>query len=319
MSRRASALFPLGIDLGKQRIRVAALELRGESPELIGVATREIDKYTDAEIARAIQEACAELGVRERRCVIGLSEASAIIRRVSFPPMTRREREKAARFEAARFIDYPGSQAVVRVEPVPDASNDYYIGIARRAEIDRRLALIRKARLQAIAVDHDSFGYRRMVPHADAVLDIGYERSYLHLFPGDVPVTIAFPTGGMALTQAVADSLGLDAVSAERRKRTLGLAGAGDGIRDAFIDEIATALIDYRVRGGREIRSIALAGNGARLSEFETRVQAITAVETAPIEFGPVVRSELPRDVLRAASPDWTLACGLALWEHVAA
>ena len=315
MRKTIARTLPLGIDLGSHRVRVAALEYRGERPELVGVAARDVDGADDAATAGAIEAACMELGTRERRCVIGLSEPTALIRRVSFPAMSRREREKAARFEAARFIDYPIADAIIRIESILDAPTDFHLGVARKSEIERRVSLLRKAGLRPLAADHEAFGYRRISPNVDALLDIGHERSTLHLFASSIPVSILLSTAGRTLTDSVAASLGIAFSAAERRKRTLGLAGAGDSARDFFVDEVATALIEYRAAGGGELRSIALAGNGSRLFGIGDRITSTTAIQTAPAEFGGTIGSTLPRDVLRAAAPDWMLACGLALWE----
>jgi len=318
-SATANATLPLGIDLGTHRVRVAALERRSDRPELIGVAARDIDPDDESSIVRAIVDACAELGIRERRCVIALCEPAALIRRISFPTMTRREREKAARFEAARFIDYPTSDAVIRVESAPDSTSDYYVGIARRSELERRLAIVRRANLRPLAADHEAFGYRRIAPRADAILDIGHDRSTLHLFGSAIPISLVFPTAGRALTGAISSALGIDFAAAERRKRTLGLAGAGESTRDSLVDDLATALIDFRASGGGDLRSIALVGNGSRLLGIGDQLARTTAIATAPAEFGGIIGSTLPRDVLRAASADWMLACGLALWDWQAA
>ncbi len=315
MLKTMARSLPLGIDLGTHRVRVAALEYRCERPELIGVAARDVDGADDAATSAAIEAACLELGTRERRCVIGLSEPTAIIRRVSFPTMSRREREKAARFEAARFIDYPIADTCIRVESIVDTPSDFHLGIARRSELERRVSMLRKAGLRPVAADHEAFGYRRIAPRVDAMLDIGHERSTLHLFASSIPVSIVLSTAGRTLTDSVAASLGIDFSAAERRKRTLGLAGAGETARDSFVDELATALIDYRASGGGELRSIALVGNGSRLFGIGEYISNTTAIQTAPAEFGGTIGSTLPRDVLRAAAPDWMLACGLALWD----
>lgn len=314
-SASANAMLPLGIDLGTHRLRVAALERRTDRPELIGVAARDIDPDDESSIVDAIVDACAELGIRERRCVIGLCEPAALIRRISFPTMTRRERDRAARFEAARFIDYPTSDAVIRVEPAAESTTDYYVGIVRRSELERRVAIVRQANLRPIAADHEGFGYRRIAPRADALIDIGHERSTLHLFGSAIPVSIVVPTAGRAITEAIATALGIDFASAERRKRTLGLAGAGESTRDSLVDDLATALIDFRANGGGDLRSIALVGNGSRLLGIGDQLTTTTAIATAPAEFGGIIGSTLPRDVLRAAAADWMLACGLALWD----
>ena len=106
--------------------------------------------------------------------------------------------------------------------------------------------------------------------------------------------------------------------TAEQRKRSIGLAGAGDRARDALVEQLATALIEHRASARTEPRTIALAGNGARLAGFAEALERAVAI---PVRLGALPADEsrgLPSDVVRAASPDWGLAYGLALWETAA-
>lgn len=309
----ARATLPLGIDLGAARTRVALVERCGAGPpQLVAVATR----ATNEDPSAAIAAAWAELGTRERRCVLALSAPDALLRSIPFPAMGRGERRRAARFEAARFVAFPLEEAVVRVASVaPDRS---VVGIARRAALDARASAARRAGLRPVAVDDAAFALLRAFPYADAVVDVGLGATLL-VVPADlVPSSTSFASGGEAFTAAIAASLGIDPPAAEQRKRTIGLAGAGERVRDALVEQLAGALIEHRARSRSELRAIALAGNGARLTGFADALERAVAI---PVRLGALssgASETLPGDVLRAASPDWGLAYGLALWDDAA-
>jgi Tfp pilus assembly PilM family ATPase len=305
--------LPLGIDVGAVRTRVALAERDSSGrPSLIAVASR----ATADDPARAIAEACAELRTRERRCVLGLGAPDALLRTAAFPPMRAGERRRAARFEAARFVPYPIAEANVRV--VPFAGNRCVVGIARRGAVDARVAAAKRAGLRAVAVDDVALALARAFPYADALIDVG-ERATLLVVPGDpVPGVRTFAAGGRAVTEAVAASLGVDAAAAERRKHTVGLAGAGEHARDALVEQIASALVEHRANAGTELRAIALTGNGARLAGLANALERAVAIPVRLAELHAGVSHTLPADVVRAASPDWGLAYGLALWELAA-
>ncbi len=106
--------------------------------------------------------------------------------------------------------------------------------------------------------------------------------------------------------------------TAEQRKRSVGLAGAGEQARDALVDALATALIEIRASARAELRTVALVGNGARLPGLAEALERAVQVPVRLASFPADAASALPPDVVRAAAPDWGLAYGLALWERAA-
>jgi Tfp pilus assembly PilM family ATPase len=302
--------LPLGIDVGTARTRVALAELSTDATvHLVAVATAE----TGDQPARAIATAVAELATRERRCVLALGAPSTQLRVVAFPPLSRRERERAARFEAARTIAYPIADAVVRLVPV-DATQSV-LAIAPQRAIDERAALARAAGLRPVAIDDAAFALLRCVPDDTAILDVGSTGSVLVVADEPVPHAHVFPLGGETFTDAIARALGLDPAAAERRKRTIGSAGAGESACDGFVASLAAALSSARANAGSHIRRLALCGNGSRLIGLSSALEAALAMPVEPLDLGAAVSTTIPADVVRAASPDWALAFGLSVWE----
>jgi len=301
--------LPLGIDLGTARTRVALAERgAGGCARLVAVAARP----TGEDAANAIAEARAELRTRERRCVLALGAPDALLRVAAFPAMRAAERARAARFEAARFVPYPPHEAAVRLSETGEG--DYALGIAHRPALDACNAAAKRAGLRLVAVDDAAFALARAFPYADAIVDIGARATRLIVPGSPVPVVRSLAIGGRAFTAAIVASLGVDDDSAEHRKCSIGLAGAGDHVRASLVDELAAAVADHRAGARTEIRSIALAGNGARLPGLAEAFEAAVAI---PVRLGALVTDPaggLPPDVVRAASPDWGLAYGLALW-----
>jgi Tfp pilus assembly PilM family ATPase len=308
-----AATVPLGIDIGVARTRVALVELDNTGqPRLVAVAARP----TGDDAASAIAEARDELGSRERRCVLAVAAPDALLRTATFPAMRHADRVRAARFEAARFVSFPLEEAAVRV--VPAADDRSVIGVARRTALDARVAAARRAGLRAVAVDDASFALLRAFPFADAVVDVGESATVLVVRAEPIPSIKTLPLGGRTFTAAIVASLGLDESSAEQRKRSIGLAGAGDYAREALVEQLASALIEHRASARAELRTIALTGNGARLAAFAEALERAVAI---PVRLGALpadASRTLPADVVRAASPDWALAYGLALWSSAA-
>ncbi|BDE06388.1 pilus assembly protein PilM [Vulcanimicrobium alpinum] len=303
--------FPLGIDLGDDRVRIALVERTGDGDlALCAVASRPAAPDPCA----ALVDAFEELGTRERRCVLAAAGRDALLRTATFPPLARRERERAARFEASRSVPYPLDDAAVRVVPI-DAQR-CAIATAPRADVQARSALARRAGLRPVAVDHPALALLRAIPEAAAIVDVGAGATILIVRDEPVPTQRVMPIGGASLTGAIADALGVDRVTAEQRKRTMGMAGAGEHVRDALVEHLAQALAETRAAARADVTSLVLAGNGSRLAGFADALERAAGIPVMTASLHGT--HALPADVVRAASPDWALAYGLAMWECAA-
>ena len=309
MKTHATTL-PLGIDIGHRRVRIALLErAANDAPKLVAVAARDHSGNT----AAALRAALDELQTSERRCILGLAPPDALLCMTDFPPMSRWERVCAARFEAARFIDYPIAEAAVSLVRT-STQQRWAIGIVRRSALAASLAAAKRIGLRPLAVDDLAFALRRAHPEADGIIDVGDEATRLTLFGPAIPYVARIPLGGERLTDAIAQSLGIDIAAAEERKRRIGFGGAGDTQRDLLIASLGEALADARASGYSGVRCIVLCGNGSRIPGFDAAVERATGLTVRPATLPPDVSNTLPPDVLRAAAADWSVAYGLSLW-----
>jgi Tfp pilus assembly PilM family ATPase len=312
MKARAQTL-PLGVDIGRKRVRVAlSARMEGAAPTLIAVASRD---HTGDPIT-ALRDACTELHTAERRCVLALGAPDALLRTVDFPPMSRWERARAARFEAARFIDYPIAEAAISLVAVPGTSR-WAIGIARRSALAEALHTARGARLRALGVDDAAFALRRAHSTVAGVIDVGDEATRLTVFGHPIPFVACIPIGGEQLTDAIAQSLGIGLDAAEERKRSIGFGGAGDAQRDTLIAALSEALADARAVGYPGAGTIVLCGNGSRVPGFAIALEHAAGYPIRAAGLEPDCSTTLPSDVLRAAAADWSVAFGLSLWATV--
>lgn len=313
-------ILPLGIDIGTTRIRVVEAEQTDCGSRIRGVATRQMSNGTSggapladsSYIAALIEEALAELGTVQRRCVCAIGEPDAVLRTLNLPKMTSLERERAARFEAQRFIDYPIEQAVVRMHPIDRNSGLWTLGIARSSAIFTRVAALRAAGLRVVAIDHEACALSRALPGFDAVIDVGHQRSNVHLLASGAPLTLQAYNGGADITRAIERELSVDAQTAEKRKRILGTAGAGERARAALAADIAALIRNARTT--HAVSRVALVGNAARLAGLAAGVEAATGALCEMPVSAALQGSAYPDDVIRSSAPDWTLAAGLALW-----
>lgn len=313
-------ILPLGIDIGATRVRVVETEQSANGARIRAVAVREVSHgaassgpLTDPEyVAALIEDALTELGTAQRKCVCAIGEPDALLRPLRLPKMTGLERERAARFEAERFVEYPLEEAVVRIHPIDAGSGVWALGVARSSALVTRTAALRAAGLTPVAIDHEACALARALPGFDAIVDVGHQRTSLHLIMPRTPITLQAYNGGADVTRAIERELSIDGFTAEKRKRILGTAGAGERARAALTADIA-ALIQT-ARSTRAVSRVALVGNAARLAGFLSDLEAATGA-LCEMPVSDALRSdEYPEDVIRSSAPDWTLAAGLAFW-----
>lgn len=312
--------LPLGIDIGTTRLRVVEAEATAQGQRIRAVAVREISGGRSSSgaledpsyVAALIEDALMELGTKQRRCVCAIGEPDALLRPLKFPKMTSLERERAARFEAQRFIEYPVDEAVVRIHPVDRTAGVWTLGIARASAILTRIAALRAAGLRPLAMDHEACALGRVLPGFDAIVDVGHQRTSMHVRTGQTPVTLQAYNGGADVTRAIERELSLDTQTAEKRKRILGTAGAGERARAALTADIASLI--QNARATYAISRVALVGNAARLAGVAADLESATgALCELPVSDALRGRN-YPEDVIRSSAPDWTLAAGLTLW-----
>ena len=307
--------IPVGIDIGTTRIRLALGERHREGHVRVrAIASREI---SDGPLSDAIGDLLREVGSKERRCVLGVGAPAASLRYVKFPKMSWTERLRAARFEVARWPGFDAGpvQTIVRVHPVSRHEGIYAVGAASATAIEELIALAKASKMRIVAIDHDACALRRLFPQVDAVVDVGAERTVVHAFGQHGPLTAVVDAAGNQVTRDIARELSIDLVTAEKRKRILGCAGAGAHAQDAVIAGIAAVV--ERLRARVTIERIAVTGNGARLPSFLADLQDATGTQTE-MPVPELLLEPYPADVVRTAAPDWSLAAGLLAWSAAA-
>ncbi len=312
-------VLPLGIDIGATRIRVAVAERRRHGAiSLLEIASRERGDATDAEsdevTVMILEDLHRELGLRQRECVSALGVPQATLRSVQFPKMNWFERRSAARFEVfGEYGESIGRCTRVRVHSIDRASGLFAVGTVDDAEVRHHLAILRKARLRVAGIDHDACALRRVLGDLDAVVDIGYETVRLHVFKQEPPVSWTAGVGGVDVTRSIASELSIDAASAERRKRILGVAGAGESARESCVDAICS-LIEGARAGGMRVAEVGFVGNGARLPGVAESVAEGTGARVEIAVPALLRTARMSGEALSSGSPDWTLAAALTTW-----
>ena len=198
MRRAPTASLPLGLDIGAESVSVVACDAANDGFVIRESATREVPPTDGAALDRTIAEtvraAIATIASRERRCVLAAPAADVVTRVFRRPPKMRHsEAERAAALEADIIVDWPISERLVALDPIPGRAEDMLLSIARHSTVERLVAIARAAGLRPVAVDVPACAWRRAVTGADALLDCSKDRAALVIFGDPVGTTHLFP------------------------------------------------------------------------------------------------------------------------------
>lgn len=336
----------LGIDIGAETVKVVRVRLREREVQVLGAASYRRDSLdADASdpdaVARAAAARAAELGVRGRPALAGLSGQQVILRTL------RASREEAERIlgrevRQASGADLSEFACDFRRLDLPEQPAEQCIFIAaaaRRDLLEARSAAFATGGLRLDGFCPSSLALFNVLqrsleaePRGTAVLlDIGAEKTHVVLArDGAFAFARSVMHGGSKFTQAVAGVLGVDATRAEEIKCRRGAVLTpreirDDGTEDArfykaileVADELSGAVqstLSYaRAQTGvadLEPERYYLAGGGARLDGLREHLQAALGRPVRWLDLGGWLAGG--QQVAEPPSP-YGVALGLAL------
>lgn len=297
-------MLPLGIDLGAERIRVAALA-SGVNGHVRLLAVGAADVNGDP--SEALRLALGQLSTGERRCVASIRTCDARLRSIRFPRMRDAELRRAVRFEGVSLFGESAEERTITVRWT-SIGGETLVAAAPETKVREIVDLLTSCGLRVISVDHEGCILARagQLP----LLDIGRERSTLLALVNGLPFLRTLPLGGGLFTDALARELGTSRQIAEIRKRTIGLGGAANDALDMYVAALRTELQTFD-RGTLE--RLFVCGNGARLATLRDRISEGLGVPVKPVDLLALTESELPPEVEHVGAFDWFGAVATAL------
>lgn len=344
----------IGLDIGTSGVRAAELSFgKGEvTLEKFGQvalpegAVRDGEVVSPDVVAAAIKQLWAHTKFSSKKVVIGVANQKVIVRQVDLPWMPVDELRKSLAFQVQDFVPMPIDQAVLDFHPLEELTADNGSRVLRgllvaasRDMVNASLQAVQQAGLSPVMVDLTSFAVIRALADADqlgmgapveALVDVGARVTNIVVHQGGVPRFVRILLmGGQAVTDAVAERMGVPQDQAEALKQQLGLGVAGDGmdvqaahrvveaVTAAFVDEIRGSLDYYLASSGSApISRLVLTGGGGRLGGLAQRLQVTTRVPVeigAPMNSLKVGRTGLSPEQIAFVEPLAAVPVGLAL------
>lgn len=351
----------LGIDIGASSVKVvqlrqqkgvAILETYGEIA-LGPYAKLPIGRTVKLEaekIADALKDLMKEANVTARLGGMSIPFSSSLITILEMPKADKEQLKRMVPIEARKYIPVPVSEVMIDWFMIPpDDENDAFDRVGdkkpERNVQEVLMAAIHNETLHnyqeiasQIGLHVDFFeieifsAIRSVLGRGVApvmVVEMGASTTKIYIVErGLVRLSHLVTTGGMHMTEMLANSLNWDFEKAERIKREIGLSDNrmyGESemgvLREALLStltrvfsEANRVLLSYGKRYNKNVSHVVFSGGGSSLPGLKEEAKKALAIEVEIAD--PFSRTEAPAfllDVLSRIGPSFAVAVGLAL------
>jgi len=288
------------------------------------------------EMAQAIQTMVKDANITTKNVNVALPESQVYTRVIQMPLLSDKELLSAIYWEAEQYIPVPLTTITLdyKVLRRPDKPEDggkmdvLLVG-APTVLIDKYEKVLSLAGLVIASVETEILSTIRSVAIGDTypptlVVSIGAVSTSLAIVKNSIILfTYSIPTGGIAITRAIAASFGFALQQAEEYKKTYGIlqeslggkvGQAAQPILSLILSEIKKALAFYQEKGkDSPIAQIVLTGGSSRLPGLPTYITGAVGIESVIANpWKILVSQEVSKEILDDAA-SYTVAVGLAM------
>jgi type IV pilus assembly protein PilM len=329
-----------GIDIGAASIKVVRIAKGGKRPKLLSAALVELSPDPAEATSHSTDLRRLRSGKKIGRGIIvtQMPGKDLTIRSLTLPKMPLNELREAVRWEAKRHISYPIDVAQIEYLIVGEKREgvvekyDLVMVASERQKVLEHLMPFREAEINVSAVDANALSLRNVFRFRDIpgnantlVVDLGAGKTEINIFKGHVlRFSRCIESGGLEMTRAIADTLGIGLQEAEDKKRGLNVltpAGADRAIDavqsrlDGLLMEIRRSVEYYKTTfREKNVEGMILSG-GVSLMQGLKDYFARSLDGTVEID-APFDRLQCKKDMLEEfgpSAPRFSAAIGLGL------
>jgi type IV pilus assembly protein PilM len=312
-----------GIDIGAGSIKVVRIA-RGKRPKLLFAALveRPLHAANATGISADLRYLQAEKKIGGENIVTLMPGKDLTIRSFTMPKMPLTELGEAVRWEAKRHVSYPLDSALIEYLIVGEKQEgavgkyDIVMVAAERGKVLEHLVPFDEAAIKVSAVDANALALRNVIRRRETrgdentlVVDIGAGKTEINIFKsGALRFSRCIESGGLDMTRAVAEALGLGLPEAEERKRSLNLLTPPDH------DQAVAAV---RVRMDTLLMEIRRSAEYYKTTHREKSVES--AILTGGVSLMPGIKEYFSQSIegtVEIDQPFSSLACKDSLLEE---
>lgn len=291
------------------------------------------------EMAQAIKKAATDAGIEGKFVNIALPETQIYTKVIEMPVLSDKELSSAIYWEAEQYIPIPIANitfvwSILRRPQKPNQGDkmDVLMVGAPTILVEKYKKVVGMAGFMINSMETQILSaIRSVIPKSNfpptLLVDIGEVSTSLAIVKDGVMIfTYSTPTGGGALSRAIASSFGLSQQEAEEYKKTYGFADrvfggkigqAAQPILMTILAEVRKALSYYEQKYKDEpIKQILLSGGTAKLPGINVFFANNSGIETAvATPWKRLSNQQIPKQILDNG-PEYTIAAGLAMRDY---
>jgi type IV pilus assembly protein PilM len=288
------------------------------------------------QMAQSIIKLLQDASISSKVVNIALPESQVFTRVIEMPVLSDKELSSAIYWEAEQYIPVPLDTITLdyKVLRMPQPSDvkpqmDVLLVGAPTTLIDKYEKVIAMAGLTISSVETEILSVIRAIIIGEdfpstLIINIGGVSTSIAIVKnGTLVFTYSIPTGGTAISRAIAADFGFSLSQAEEYKKVYGLsessfggkiAKATEPILSSLLIETKKALAFYNEKFVNDpIRQVVLSGGSARLPGLDGFFARNTGIETVIANPWKVLASqEVPKEIVDDAA-EYTIAVGLAM------
>ncbi|MDD5071934.1 MAG: type IV pilus assembly protein PilM [Patescibacteria group bacterium] len=334
----------LGIDIGTASIKVVELEkgagglrlLTYGFTENLGEIERK-DWQTDIKYtAKVINEICKKAKTVSRSAITALPTFSVFSSIISLANMDQKDFASAVHWEAKKVIPLPLEEMVLDWKKIESGDKkDKNVKIlltgAPKSLVKKYISVFKEAQISLLSLETETFSLIRSLLGNDKstvmIVEVGMSTTDISIISESIPVlSRSIDVGGLAITKAIGNNLGVGLERAEQFKYDLGISSSdsGEDIVPKAITETVGPIINeikyminlFESKNNRKVEKLVLSGGSSLLPNF---VNYLTKIFNMNIIIGdPWTRISYPVDlgpVISEIGPKLSVAIGLAMRE----
>lgn len=333
-----------GLDIGAQNMKVVWLATSNKGFLLNGAGmmkTPQKGMFSESpldqeEVAQAIRTLVSEAKITTKYVSISLPENQVYTRVIDMPMLSDKELVSAIYYEAEQYIPVPLTSITLdyKVLSKPESTQaggkmQVLLVGAPTVLIDRYEKVLSLCGLVITSIETELLSVIRSCIIGDVVpptlvANIGATSTSLAIVKNNViTFTYSIPTGGVAISRAIAASFGFSLEQAEEYKRVYGFSDKTLGgkitqsvqpVVTLLSSEMKKALAFYSGKyPGEPLKQIVLAGGTSKLPGFTAYIAQQTGIESLIANPWKVLADqEVSKDIIDNA-PDFAIAVGLAM------
>jgi type IV pilus assembly protein PilM len=332
-----------GLDIGSEILKMAQVEKRGKKNRLVAIASASSPPrglLSEAEtdlttLAQAIKKLRDEAKIKTRNVVVALPEDKVFSKVVTFPKLSEKELKAAIKWEAEQYVPIPLEEVTLDHQVLGMSRQgsidkmEVFLVAAPKRLIDKLIRVLTVAGLEPISLETEILALTRglTTPAMEACLlvDLGARASDMAVVEkGQLVFTRSIPTGGEALTRAVAGGLELESAQAEEYKKAYGvdpqklegkISAVLGPIFDSVVVEMEKVIQFYQSSKQKTVKRVILSGGTASLPGLVPHLAQKLGLEIQIADpFAGLEKSdEILKKIPAGTAPLYSTVVGLAL------